>query len=772
MPQLTGTFRAIAVMVILLGVVGISLVRAETTNGWGANLVVTGTKVVYVSSQDGNEEIYRFRDNGIDQARLTNNPSVDNDASWSPDGQNIIFTSQRDGNSEVYIMNADGTAMKNLSNNPAWDIQPSWFPDGNQIIFSSNRDGNYEIYKMKIDGSGIVRLSNRAGDDQFPIVSPKGNKICYNSDISGNVDIFVMNTDNSASSPLIASSSVDQACVWSPDGNQIIFETNRDGQFEVYKANADGSNQQRLTYKGGGLPSWSSDGQQIWFHSSRSGEFKIYVMDKDGVLETCISCGLPGSHFRPSAYTELSRFPDLDVTYISRNPKYNPYKVRYTMYSDGVTVPYLEPGSENDKRVPTDGENVSFTAHVINKGSSSSPSANYQWLIDDVVVQNGMLVSLSVGQEITVTYNWVWKSGVHTVTFKADPLGNILESSKVNNIGMQRTNALSFAIYVDPTIYARMNTLRNVIGSYSFEDWIQWQVAKMNQRLEQACYPVSPQGVLDRVYIDLIEINSQLPNPPASGYDGRWLFGGSPDYANIFANQIDWGLIHELTHQLGIIDLYHVAAAQEQIFVLDQYGQRVTTTFLWQDGVIGLMGGGDTAPYNNTTFYSSHTSGGFVSNAGYRRGYYGEYLYDTPTSTFIQVLDSDGYPVFNANISVYQRNTSAIVDNIPEIQGTTDINGIYQLTNRIPVGLGTTTATGHTIKKNPFGSIDVVGRNGIMLIKITKNGQEEFKWLNITWLNINYWSGKKDSQTYSYMTRFSPTNNVTYKIYLPSVQTE
>ena len=59
-----------------------------------------------------------------------------------------MFVSTRDGNREIYTMNSDGSNPTNISNNDAADYQPSWSPDGTKIAFSSDRDGNSEIYVM------------------------------------------------------------------------------------------------------------------------------------------------------------------------------------------------------------------------------------------------------------------------------------------------------------------------------------------------------------------------------------------------------------------------------------------------------------------------------------------------------------------------------------------------------------------------------------------------------------------------------------------------
>ena len=88
------------------------------------------------------------------QTNITNNASTDDYASWSPDGSKIVFHTNRDGNNEIYTMNADGTNQTNISNNPSTDeYVPSWSPDGTKIVFTSKK-----IFTSKIDYMQIFTI--------------------------------------------------------------------------------------------------------------------------------------------------------------------------------------------------------------------------------------------------------------------------------------------------------------------------------------------------------------------------------------------------------------------------------------------------------------------------------------------------------------------------------------------------------------------------------------------------------------------------------------
>ncbi len=78
-------------------------------------------------------------------------------------GDSVVFMSTRDGNWEVYRVRLDGSGLTRLTNSPANDGLPTWSPDGSAIAFLSDRDGQWAIWAMKPDGSGQQKLFNLNG---------------------------------------------------------------------------------------------------------------------------------------------------------------------------------------------------------------------------------------------------------------------------------------------------------------------------------------------------------------------------------------------------------------------------------------------------------------------------------------------------------------------------------------------------------------------------------------------------------------------------------
>lgn len=91
------------------------------------------------------------------------------DPAWSPVGSKVLFVSNESGNDELYTISIDGTNTNRLTDTQAWEKHPTWSPDGGQVVFFSNRDGKNQLWIMNADGSSQRRLLNSAANDWDPV---------------------------------------------------------------------------------------------------------------------------------------------------------------------------------------------------------------------------------------------------------------------------------------------------------------------------------------------------------------------------------------------------------------------------------------------------------------------------------------------------------------------------------------------------------------------------------------------------------------------------
>jgi Tol biopolymer transport system component len=258
-------------------------------------------KILYVSDQNGNKQLFLISVDGGDPVQITNGTAnltsptyiaatgqigyisdensrttlytsdtqgentrkiIDIDGfvidfpAWSPDGKYIAASVVEKcvaGMSEcvydIVVMKSDGSERKNLTNTPASEWVPAWSPDGQMIAFSSDRDGDSEIYLMNRDGSNVRQLTDNDGYDGTPRWSPDGTRIAFDTDRDGSDwDIYIMNADGSNPLPVTNNTTNDNGESWSPDGRWLVYLSDADSDAEICFIGVDGLNQSRLTF--------------------------------------------------------------------------------------------------------------------------------------------------------------------------------------------------------------------------------------------------------------------------------------------------------------------------------------------------------------------------------------------------------------------------------------------------------------------------------------------------------------------------------------------
>jgi Tol biopolymer transport system component len=293
----------------------------------------TGAYLSYeVRSEDlsgQNTDTFIVPASGGTPVNVTNDPAFNPGAvegSWSPDGSRFVFVTNRDGNDEIYVAGANGQNQLRLTNSTANDRDPAWSPDGTRIAFSSGletRDMNGKfhivtpslIYLMNSDGGNRHAITNGsidpAHDNTFslsqnhPVWSPDGSRLVFGVTIDGpgpHTTLFTLYTLRpSGGTPIeVWAGGGGWTLQWSPDGSRVAIRSygnyGVDSQTVVALADGSGTPLQVTGGVGSGPAGWSTYGTRFAYENSGGagpGD-TVFVTNRDGSNPIAVSSSLPG----------------------------------------------------------------------------------------------------------------------------------------------------------------------------------------------------------------------------------------------------------------------------------------------------------------------------------------------------------------------------------------------------------------------------------------------------------------------------------------------
>lgn len=226
-----------------------------------------------------NVEIYRVVPGGAAR-NVTARPALDTSPSPSPDGTRIAFVSTRDGQPDVYVMPAAGGVATRLTTSPfqdeiiAWNeagtTRIAWAPNGRRIAFDT-QNATYpsdchtncvvwSVYVANADGTGLHRVASQA---RSPAWSTDGSLLAFENAVTPygeSESVGIARPDGSALHSVPGFNPFAfEGPVWSPTRTELAFEANH----AVYTVRSDGSGKRRLAL--GAAPTWSPDGGSLAF---------------------------------------------------------------------------------------------------------------------------------------------------------------------------------------------------------------------------------------------------------------------------------------------------------------------------------------------------------------------------------------------------------------------------------------------------------------------------------------------------------------------------
>jgi hypothetical protein len=292
---------------------------------------------------------------------------------------------------------------------------------------------------------------------------------------------------------------------------------------------------------------------------------------------------------------------------------------------------------------------------------------------------------------------------------------------------------------------------------------------------QNAIYPDSPNGVLDRIRLDKITVVPDGALPLAGGLpsnnpnlndrtiDLQWGFAATLLNGNFYSNHtattlsnpfyFEGSLLHELGHARYLIDLYGFNVHDDgtgTTVAIRENGQLIVGTpympllggAVYFTPIDGLMNG----QYH---FIDEYSTVALNLIAGHRAvlgnynapGNIGVFLQDLPLENRLLVKDDQGNPVSGAVVEVYQAAPQSGVwygkfyDDTPDLQLMTDSSGYVNL-GRCP--FSTTGTINHTYGHS----------NSVIILRIEKNGQAGYNFMEVTDLNMEYWRGNTTMGSY------------------------
>lgn len=434
---------------------------------------------------------------------------------------------------------------------------------------------------------------------------------------------------------------------------------------------------------------------------------------------------------------------DLQVVSISRTPRFPRYDPTYTYYE--VTEPNgfgpyaftaatgLGSGQTGDtQRWPQIGQTVTYTATIRNRATNPvATTLPYTWTLDGAPVESSSkFAALNPGDTTTVSWSMPWDDAHREIGFAF----SLADARPENNALSMWSKSVAFLSFADRTYIEKFREESpdyNAITDDLF-DWLNAHMARFNEMFEDA-------GTAKRVHFDVLgALDDDAPDPSVNrvefaifpfryrASDGTLRLSGYYDPSE----DLDYGLLHEMGHQLGLVDLYRLDLPADR--------NQVSGEAYW--AIPCLMHG-------VSHLISDHSAGAMTHWLDTAHGYYGQYMYQLPEHVRVRLLGHDGRPLVGATVRVYQRTERPgqgdVITTQVKFEGVTDSAGEWALPNvEIDPALVPETYAGDALPDNPFGYVAVVGTNGLLLLEVTHNDATDYAWLPITEVNTAYWAGQ------------------------------
>lgn len=241
-----------------------------------------GKRIVFAALGD----LWTMPISGGKPERITNDATVETDASFSPDGTKLVFSADRvgNGNMDIYVRDLKTGQDRRLTTSLEAEMGGTFSPDGRWIAFTSNtafKQG--ETYFVAAEGGTPRKLLDRIFGPGFPTWSADGRTIIvstlrpYSTKYREGMNYMTALPIDGGKPRLIVP--VEHAPIgkrsgdgpfWSPDGKQMAYVSNALLHVMPVNANGDPAGPPRqITKELADSPSWAGPNQILFIATDR-----------------------------------------------------------------------------------------------------------------------------------------------------------------------------------------------------------------------------------------------------------------------------------------------------------------------------------------------------------------------------------------------------------------------------------------------------------------------------------------------------------------------